>query len=128
MICRDMKIEVWIESLLSAWQAHDVSVGAEQAAACFSESVMYQDTPFATELEGRDAVREYWLEMLKVQKDVSYSYDIISWQGGRLVLNWWVRYRDVHSNEVSDLNGISIGMFDLSDLCYDWREWWHKQD
>ncbi len=119
-------VKDWVETLLSAWQVKDVEVGASRAAACFSEDVAYQETPFATVLHGRDDVNQYWLEMLNSQKDVSYSYDIVTWQDSKLVLNWRVNYSDAESSEAASLNGLSVGLFNEAGLCYDWREWWHK--
>ena len=122
-----VEIEAWVESLLSAWQVKDGEVGASRAAACFSEVVAYQETPFATTLHGQDAVKQYWLEMLSLQKNVAYSYDIVSWQNSKLVLNWRVEYHDSKSSEAISLNGLSVGLFNETGLCYDWREWWHKK-
>ena len=121
-----MQIEAWVESLLSSWQVEDIEVGAHRAAACFSEAVAYQEMPFAETLHGQAEVRQYWLEMLSSQKDVSYSYDIVTWQDSKLVLNWRVNYREAESSEAVRLNGLSVGLFNETGLCYDWREWWHK--
>lgn len=118
-------IETWVETLLSAWKADDISEGAERAVSCFSEAVIYQETPFATALSGHDEVRQYWVEMLSSQEDVSYSYEIKAWQDAKLVLNWRVKYRDVNSSGIVSLNGVSVGLFNDKGLCYDWREWWH---
>ena len=120
-------IEAWVKTLLSAWQAETIISGAEQATACFSETIAYQETPFAKVLNVRKAVKQYWLDMLSSQKDVRYSYDIVSWHDAKLVLNWRVCYADVTSGQAVSLNGISKGLFKDDGLCYDWREWWHKE-
>jgi len=123
-------IKAWVESLLGVWQVVDTSEsienGASTAAACFSEDVIYQETPFAKELTGREEIKHYWLDMLNSQQNVSYSYEIVSWHDAKLVLNWCVKYQDVDSKEIVKLNGISKGLFNEDGLCYDWREWWHK--
>ena len=115
----------WLTNYGSAWEEGD----PQKAADLFSEGARYQVTPFTDPIEGKESIRGYWeTGPAGNQKDVSFSYSIISVRGNEGVAHWQVNFRRTGSNKFVEMDGILVAEFDDSGACTDFKEWWHRQE
>ena len=56
-----------------AWKNRD----PEAATELYSEEGSYQATPFVEPLRGREAIRNYWVEVARTEQDISFWYEIL---------------------------------------------------
>lgn len=115
----------WMAKYGQAWEAGD----AQGAADLFAEEAPYRVTPFDEPLEGREAIQAYWQAGPGTgQKDVQFSYRIVSVQGDEGIARWQVGFQREDSDNIVKLNGILIAKYDDSGLCTEFEEWWHRKE
>ena len=86
-------------------------------------------TPFDDPLVGKEAIQGYWQAGAgSSQKEIGFSYRIISVRGSEGVAHWQVNFRRVDSNNLVKLDGVLAAEFDDSALCNDFKEWWHRHE
>ena len=116
------ELEAWLESYGEAWETRD----AEAAAALFSADAEYYETPFVAPAVGREGIRSYWANATRNQKDVNFSYEIVSTSGKQGVARWWATFTRCSSGATVSLDGVFLLEFDDEGLCRELREWWHS--
>jgi hypothetical protein len=97
------------------------------AEALFTEDATYRETPFEEVMTGRGAIRAYWqAEVADRQDEISFGSDILSLEGDRAFVRWWVSYLRTRDGERFRLDGIFALDFEpATGLCRSLREWWH---
>lgn len=115
----------WLSSYGMAWEEGD----PQQAANLFAEGASYQVTQFDEPMVGKEAIQIYWLAGPgSNQKEVSFSYRIISVRGNEGIARWQANFQRTDSNNSVELDGILIAEFDDSGSCTDFKEWWHQRE
>ncbi len=114
----------WLEGYRQAWETRD----PEAAAALFVGDATYYETPFGPPAQGKDGIRKYWAAATGSQRDVSFSYEILSISDARGVARWWAEFTRIPSGVKARLDGIFLLEFDANGLCRSLREWWHKSE
>ena len=118
------EFEDWLRSYGRAWESRDPGA----AAALFTEDARYYKTPFRKPALGRDGIREYWAAATVKQRDVRFSYEILSIQDEQGIARWSVDYSRHQEGEGVRLDGIFVLKFDGAGQCQELREWWHRFD
>lgn len=114
-------VEAWLDGYEEAWETLD----ADKAAALFTTDATYQDNPYSDPYRGRDGIREYWTSVTGDQRDVDFSYDILSVSGNTGIAHWHSEFTQRSSGSLVVLDGIFVLEFDPQGLCTELREWWH---
>ncbi|NIP57103.1 MAG: nuclear transport factor 2 family protein [Gemmatimonadetes bacterium] len=97
----------------------------DAAAALFSETAEYHETPFDEPFRGRDAIRGYWRDATSTQRIVSFSHEILSVASDRGIARWTAEFVRVASGRGVRLDGILVLLFEEDGRCRVLREWWH---
>jgi nuclear transport factor 2 (NTF2) superfamily protein len=117
------KVAAWLEGYEEAWETLD----ADQAAALFTEGATYRDNPYADPYQGRQGIREYWTTVTSDQRDVEFSYEVLSVSGNTGIAHWHSEFTQESSGSGIVLDGIFVLEFTPEGLCRSLKEWWHLQ-
>ncbi len=118
------RLRDWLERYRRAWESRD----PDAAAALFSDAATYYETPFGRPAQGKDGVRAYWSGVTEHQRDVKFSYEVLSTTGDTGIARWWAEFTRVPSGVRTRLDGVFLLEFDRSGSCRSLREWWHKSE
>lgn len=113
----------WLELLGKAWITRDPDI----AASICAKNVVYYEDPFQKPLKGRPAVRKIWEEVPKTQKNISFTYDIITVYNQTGIAHWSASYTSVSSGTRETLDGVFIVTLDKKGLCEEFRMWWNTK-
>lgn len=111
----------WLDGYKAAWETRDPG----EAAALFTADATYRETPFDTPLVGREAIAAYWAGAVAGQKDVRFTWEILSAAGAEGVCQWHCAFTGIPGGEAIDLDGIVRCRFAASGHVEKFEEWWH---
>jgi SnoaL-like domain len=137
-----MAIHAFMAAYKRVWEAQD----SRGFAALFAPGGRYHNTPFQVQ-EGHAAQAAYW-DRIKLQRDISLSYKVLSQTPGGGIAHWRVNYQ-VASEELFEiwaasagtglpdrqpgdplprmlLDGMLSARFGPSGLAQEVRLWWHS--
>jgi uncharacterized protein (TIGR02246 family) len=117
------RVAAWLESYEDAWETLD----ADKAAALFTEDATYRDNPYADPYRGRQGIHEYWTTVTGDQRDVDFSYEVLSVSGDTGIAHWHSEFTQKSSGSGVVLDGIFVLEFTPEGLCRMLKEWWHLQ-
>jgi nuclear transport factor 2 (NTF2) superfamily protein len=117
------KVAAWLEGYQEAWETLD----ADKAAALFTEGATYRDNPYAEPYQGRQGIHEYWTTVTSDQRDVEFSYEVLSVSGNIGIAHWHSEFTQESSGSGVVLDGIFVLEFTPEGLCRSLKEWWHLQ-
>lgn len=112
--------ETWLRSLGSAWETRDPQAAADICA----EDVVYHETPFGEPLRSRSEVKQIWQEVPESQKDIHFSYEIITVNRKLGVARWNAAFTRVPSGIEDVLDGIFVVSLNNDGLCTVFHQWW----
>jgi ketosteroid isomerase-like protein len=113
--------EAWLRAYKVAWESRD----ATAAAALFSPDAEYYWTPFDPPQRGTAGIAKAWEGAVAQQKDVAFTYSVLSVDDSRGIAHWHTRLTSVPGNEAVELDGILTAEFASPQKCRTFREWWH---
>ena len=113
-------LEAWLAEYGRAWQARD----ANRAAALFTESARYYETPFDAPKAGRDGIRDYWTTVTADQRNVGFKSEIVAINAQHGLARWSASLTSAASGARVELDGMFFLTF-ADGLCAELREWWH---
>ncbi|MGD9863302.1 MAG: nuclear transport factor 2 family protein [Pseudodonghicola sp.] len=137
-----MSIHDFMAGYKRVWEAQD----SQGFAALFTADGQYHNTPFQRQ-QGPAALAAYW-DRIKLQQDISLSYEILGETPAGGIAHWNVTYQ-VASEELfeiwakstgtglpdlqpgdplprMELDGMLVAEFAASGLARDVRIWWHS--
>jgi ketosteroid isomerase-like protein len=115
------KLDSWLKSYEEAWEMLD----ADKAAQLFTEDATYQDDPYKEPHVGREGIHNYWSTVTADQKDVDFTFDILSITGTTGIVHWHSEFVQPSSGSTIILDGIFKLEFSQQGLCQNLQEWWH---
>jgi len=113
----------WLDAYGRAWQDRD----PQAAAQLYAEDGSYQVTPFLPPMKGREAIRDYWVEVTQTEKDITFSYEILTVTENFGVAHWRASFERIPPGLNTRLDGIFVIRLDANGKCMALREWWHKR-
>jgi uncharacterized protein (TIGR02246 family) len=113
----------WLDAYGRAWRERDPQAAAE----LYAEDGTYQVTPFLEPMRGREAIRDYWVEVAGTEKDITFSYEILAVAEEFGIAHWRASFDRTPPGLKTKLDGIFFIHLDASGKCASLREWWHKQ-
>ena len=114
----------WLERYRRAWESRD----PDAAAALFADTAAYYETPFGEPARGKDGVRAYWKSATGNQRDVRFSFEVLSVAGDTGIARWRAEFTRLSSGVRARLDGIFLLEFDASGTCRTLHEWWHRAE
>jgi hypothetical protein len=114
-------LEAWLARYEQAWERRDPDL----AAALFTESAPYHETPFDAPKAGSSGVREYWTTVTADQRDVDFKSKVVAVAGNTGVARWSATFRSAASGARIELDGVFVLAFAEDGRCSELREWWH---
>ncbi len=111
----------WLEAYGLAWERKS----PDAAAALFTESASYQQTPYEEPFLGRAAIRDYWTKVTSDQTGIDFSFELIAVSGMTGIAQWSTRFRTISDDTPVELNGVFVLEFADPHLVGSLREWWH---
>lgn len=110
----------WLDDLGQAWINRNPKAAAEICA----ENVLYFENPFDKPLTSRKEVEEIWHEVPNYQKDIKFSYEIISVNKQVGIAKWRASFTRLPSGIRDTLDGIYLVKLDNDGLCKEFHQWW----
>lgn len=114
----------WLDQLGKAWVLRD----PDMAASLCAENVLYYEDPFQNPYKGRTAVRKIWTEVPKTQKDITFTYDVVSVFDHLGIAHWSASYTKISNGERILLDGVFFVKLNEQGLCQEFHMWWNKKD
>jgi len=115
------KVESWLKGYKEAWETRD----ADKVALLFTEDATYQEDPYKVPFQGRKGIHEYWTTVTADQKDVDFTFEVLSVKGNTGIAHWHSEFIQASSGTTIILDGIFILEFSQEGLCRNLKEWWH---
>ena len=115
------KLESWLKDYEEAWETLD----ANKAAQLFTKDATYQDDPYKDPHQGREGIHQYWSTVTADQKDVDFTFEVLSVAGDTGIVHWHSEFTQVSSGSTIILDGIFVLDFSQQGLCQSLKEWWH---
>lgn len=112
----------WLRCYQQAW----MSLDATAACALFTDDAEYFIRPFDVPLRGQSELTTYWQGVVTTQKDVTFSYQVLSVNLFAGIAHWSAEFRRVQSGKYTELDGILVAEFDHQSRCKLFREWWQS--
>jgi ketosteroid isomerase-like protein len=118
-------LRAWLESYRLAWEGRDPEVIVR----LFAEDATYQETPFTQAMEGREAIQQYWSDVVvAAQEQIRFGYEVLAVAEYSAIVHWWAAFVRVASRTQVSLDGIFLLTFDTTGRCRELREWWVRKD
>jgi hypothetical protein len=120
----EITFAAWVGRLGRAWEQRD----PHEAAALFSQDVVYSTDPFAAPLHGRPAVLAYWQAELARHDQVRCEFEVIGLAGESGVAHWHTTLSRPGGGARVALDGLIVARFNQQGECASLREWWHSDE
>jgi hypothetical protein len=114
------RLGAWLDGYGSAWMSRD----AAAAAALFTPSARYFETPHADPFDGREGIAEYWANVTADQREIEFTSRVLAVDGNVGVAEWSATFVTASTGDTVGLDGVFILHFDDEGLCAELREWW----
>lgn len=115
------QVESWLKGYEEAWETLD----ADKAALLFTEDATYQEDPYKVPYQGRESIHQYWTTVTADQKDVDFTFEVLSAMGSMGIAHWHSEFIQPSTGSTIILDGIFILEFSQEGLCQNLKEWWH---
>ena len=77
-------LDRWLGAYKRAWEDRDPVAAAD----LFAADATYHETPFDEPSRGRDGIFEYWSDVPRTQRGISFSYEILATTENGGVAHW----------------------------------------
>jgi hypothetical protein len=114
----------WLDGYAAAWTGLD----AGRAALLFTEDATYHESPFQPPCRGLEAIRAYWDEVARSQRDVVFRHEPLGVIGDRGIARWSAAFSRVASSVRVELDGVFVLTFAADGRCRELREWWRRRE
>lgn len=120
--------ETAVRAWMDAYRAARIERDPDRTAALFTADAHYQERRYKPALSGREAIRNYWRVMVKQQRDLAFSYDLLAVRGSRAFVHWRANFTWLPINGILELDAISQIVFadtpgEHGLLAAAWDEW-----
>jgi hypothetical protein len=94
----------------------------------YRDDIRYYETPFDEPMTGLKAVRAYAETNAGAQTNIKFGYEPLAVADGRAFAHWWASFERVPSGVKVQLDGFAAVRLDDQRRCFEFREWWHRQE
>ena len=119
----------WLDTYKKAWEKGDPDL----AASLFHEDAVYRERRFTTPLNGREAIRKYWVNRVQdYQRDVMFDYQLWAVSGDTGYASWQAAFTWLPSNGRIELDGVfRLTFSSVKDhilVCQTFEEWFDLRE
>lgn len=79
-------------------------------------------------MRGRHAIHEYWCEVPKSQKDISFESRVLASFPEHGIAWWRAAFTRVPGGNHVTLDGIFVVHLNAHGKCWKFEEWWHRKE
>jgi hypothetical protein len=119
----DSAFTQWLDAYGRAWESRDARAAAE----LYADDGTYQVTPFLDPLRGRRAILDYWTEVTRTEKEISFRYEVLAVTEQYGIARWQASFIRIPPGLATKLDGVFVISLNAQGKCSSLREWWHKQ-
>ena len=112
----------WLRAYGLAWNLCD----AVKMVELFAEDAIFQADPFGETLRGREPIRLYWTEVMAVQTNVEYAFEVLTVTPNMGINQWWATFAAAEPSVTIQLDGIAVVNLNSKGLCLTYHQWWHS--
>lgn len=113
----------WLDALGKAWIDRDPIAASNLC----SKDVVYFEDPFLPPLKGREAVKKVWLDVPTTQKDIRFTYKVITTSKDLEIAEWNASFTRMPTNTKAELKGIYLVKLNKDGLCNEFHQWWNSK-
>ncbi len=110
----------WLNKLKIAWESKNPQGAADLCA----EQTLYFETPFGPPLKSKQEVLKEWESVPKSQKDIVFSYNILSVSETMGIAHWSASFTRIETGKHVKLDGIFQVKLNESKLAEEFHQWW----
>src|SRR6201987_788747 len=100
--------EVVFRNWLGAYGRAGRERDPQAAAELYAEGGTYQVTPFLEPMRGREAIRDYWIEVARPEKDITFNYEILAVAEEFGIAHWRASFNRTPPGLKTQLDGIFL--------------------
>ena len=119
----EVAVRQWLAGYVDAWESND----PERIRALFTEDAVYQPTPYAEPIRGREAIVQDWLANPDEPGTWRASYEPIVVQGDTAVTQGHSTYFATDDAPEREWANVFVLKFDEQGRCREYREWYHQR-
>jgi len=112
-------ITTWCNELKEAWLTRDFG----KITQIFSKTTAYFEDPFSPPGSTTDEILAFWEEIV-YQEISEISIEPLVIENSRVVMHWFLDYKDVRDSSVHIMDGIYLAEFNTLLECKSFRQWW----
>lgn len=113
------KYNIWIKEFMESWKELDY----KRTLNTLSKDVKYYENPIDDPCENFAEVTNLWNVVEENQKDISYKYEIISYDENVCIINWKMTRTMTKTNERQEIDGIFQISLDENGKCNFFKQW-----
>jgi hypothetical protein len=116
----DNILQNWVKKMGKTWEEKkpDIIPGL------FSKKFKYYETPFEKPLTAKKDLIELWQEVPTSQKDIKFTFKVLTLNGNTGIINWRAVFTRIPSNKRAELDGIFYIKLNSKGLCTLFKQWW----
>jgi hypothetical protein len=124
MKLNDKRYFEWFYKLGKAWEQKKPDAVLE----LLDDEFKYYETPFSKPYTKKEEILKLWEDVPKSQKDITFSFDIISLDINTAIAHWNASFTRIKNNERAILDGIFLIKLNNKDLCTLFKQWWNTKE
>ena len=113
------KYDNWTKEFMESWKELDWKKTLET----LDNNVEYYENPIDKQCQSFDEVIALWNVVTDNQKDISYKYQIISYNEGVCIINWQMTRTMTKTNQVQEIDGIFQVSVNDNGKCTYFKQW-----
>lgn len=113
------KYNEWTRDFMESWKNLDWKKTLE----LLSKDVEYYENPIDKPCENFDEVTKLWCIVGENQKDIEYTFKIISFDEKICIINWQMRRTMTSNNAKQEIDGIFQISLNDKGLCTYFKQW-----
>jgi len=114
-----MKYNKWMTGFMEGWKNRDV----EGVMKTISKDCKYYESVFSDSCSDLNEIRKLWEVVPVNQKDIDYSYEILSENNNFCIINFKVERTILPSEVKQKIDGIFQVSLDKDGLCNYFKQW-----
>jgi hypothetical protein len=116
----DNILQNWVKKMGETWKEKNPLI----IPSLFSENFQYFETPFEKPLTAKKDLIKLWQEVPSSQKDIKFTFEVLSSNGNTGIINWHAVFTRIPSNKRAELDGIFYIKLNRKGLCTLFKQWW----
>ena len=109
----------WIYDFMESWK----NLNWEETLNLISKDCKYYENPIDDPCNSFDDIVNLWNVVADNQKDISYSYKIISFDNNICIVNWQMTRTMTKTNATQEIDGIFQISLDDDNKCNLFKQW-----